>query len=122
MIMSNRHKEKIDDLIKRIEDAKPSRWQLDKEIVDALKELQSHTFCGGELVRMQVHKGDKFFIMFKDKLPQEAVERIKMIWREYIGDPTAELLVLSDGAALGVFNVDLAKEHKDDPRDFGSGQ
>lgn len=79
------------------------------------------TFAAGELVRLQVKQGDKFFIMFKDQLPQEAIFRIKEIWRQYIGDDKADILVLTNGAALGVFNVDEAKR-KDDPREFGSGQ
>ncbi len=67
------------------------------------------TFVGGNLIRMQVRQGDKFVLMFEQKLPAEAVERIKEMWKEFIGDKDAKLLVLTDGAKLGVFNDGDAK-------------
>lgn len=66
-------------------------------------------FAGGELIRIQVKEGDKFFIMFKQELSMEAVKRIKEMWKQFIGDEGADIIVLTNGALLGVFNVDEAK-------------
>lgn len=74
------------------------------------KQSRIQTFMGGEVQRLLISKGDRFVILFKEKLPSEAHERIKSIWREFTDDPEAKLLILDGGAQLGVFHADKVKE------------
>lgn len=65
---------------------------------------EPRTFAGGELLRLQVRSGDKFVLMFPDQLSKEKLNRIAAMWKEFIGDDKAQVLILDGGARLGVFN------------------
>lgn len=67
-------------------------------------------FAGGELVRFQIREGDRFVLSFKQPIPMEHVARVQEMWQSFVGDPTAKLLILDNGATLSKFNVNDLKE------------
>jgi hypothetical protein len=65
----------------------------------------------GELSRLEVRPGDRFVLQVDVVLTRDRIDRIREMWREFIGDVDGtKVLILGPGERLGVFGAaDLAE-------------